>query len=182
MFVLASQTAYAALASFCAGLGCVSDLRTRRIPNELTGSAFLLALFAHGCVDGWIGFCSAATGGLLVGAFFLLFFLVGGMGAGDVKLITATAAMAGLPSSGSLLLAIVVAGTFAALLLAMSQGRILSTLKNVVDVVCHHRVHGLAPHPTVNMQNQTSLRLPYAVPVAAGCVCMTFIDVWAARR
>ncbi len=181
MSVLTSQTAYAALASFCAGLGCVSDIRTRRIPNKLTGLAFLLGLLVHGCKDGWGGFLSAAEGGILVGSFFLLFFLAGGMGAGDVKLIAATAAIAGLPSSSTLLFAIVVAGTVAALFLAVLRGRLLSTLGNVADVLRHHQLHGFAPHPLVNMQNRASLRLPYAVPIAAGCTCMTLIDVWTSR-
>ena len=181
MSVLASQTAYAALASFCAGLGCVSDLRTRRIPNKLTGPVFLCGLLLHGCKDGWTGVVSAAMGGILVGGFFLLFFLAGGMGAGDVKLIAGTAAIAGLPSSATLMFAIVVAGTIAAVLLAVSKGRLLATIRNVGDVIRHHQLHGLAPHPMVNMQNQAALRLPYALPIAAACTCVTLVDLWTSR-
>src|ERR1043166_695491 len=63
------------------------DLRNRRIPNLLTFggavAAIVFSLLAHGAPGLWI-----SLGGWVVGvALFLPFWLLGGMGAGDVKLL-----------------------------------------------------------------------------------------------
>jgi prepilin peptidase CpaA len=64
-----------------------TDLKSHRIPNFLLVSALNLALILHamsGGIDGLI----TATGGLVVGlAMFLPLYAIGGMGAGDVKLL-----------------------------------------------------------------------------------------------
>src|SRR3954471_18021179 len=76
-------------------LACISDLRTRRIPNVLTFSAAGGALLFHLVSGGWnaAGWSLAGYGaGLLL--FFPLFALRG-MGAGDVKLLAAVGAWLG---------------------------------------------------------------------------------------
>jgi prepilin peptidase CpaA len=75
----------------------VWDVRTRRIPNALTVSAFLAALVFHTVAQGWAGL-GLALGGFAAG-FGLLFvlWLVGGGGGGDVKLMGALGAWLGAP-------------------------------------------------------------------------------------
>ena len=67
----------------------VPDLRNRRIPNVLTFSAALAGLIYQTAAAGWIGTQGAVAGWLVGSALFLPFFLLGGMGAGDVKLLAA---------------------------------------------------------------------------------------------
>ena len=76
-------------------LACVTDLRTRRIPNVLTLSAAAGAVLFHLATGGW-----QAAGWSLVGLFvgalsFFPMFALRGMGAGDVKLLAAVGAWLG---------------------------------------------------------------------------------------
>jgi prepilin peptidase CpaA len=76
-------------------LAVVYDLRLQRIPNLLTYPAMAGALLYHagkGGVDGLL----FSAGGLALGvALLILPYLMGGMGAGDVKLLGAVGAMLG---------------------------------------------------------------------------------------
>jgi hypothetical protein len=96
---------FCAVALGCAALACTHDVRTRRIPNWLTGPAALAALLAHFSLGGWVSMVSAAAAGLIAGTAMLAFFLAGGMGAGDVKLMVAVACFTGLHPLGTRLLA-----------------------------------------------------------------------------
>ncbi len=128
MHGFAMDTVYA-LASFaCAGLGAICDVRTRRIPNWLTGSGILAGLLLHLGLGGWRSLSSAAAGGLLAGTIFLLFYLAGGMGAGDVKLIAAVCCLAGLSAVAGILLGTALLGGLFAMLLALLRHRLKDTL------------------------------------------------------
>ncbi len=71
------------------------DVVTRRIPNPLTFGAALAALLYH-TIDGGLPGFGLALGGWCIGAaLFLPFFALGGMGAGDVKLVGAIGACLG---------------------------------------------------------------------------------------
>jgi prepilin peptidase CpaA len=52
--------------------------------------------------------------------------------------------------------------------LAMYRRRLKQTLLNLWALVLHHRTAGLAPHPEFNVGNAQTLRLPYALAIAAG--------------
>src|SRR5262245_64849156 len=94
--MLLSNSSLVALVALSIGVvACVTDLRTRRIPNVLTFGAAALALAFHGIVGGLPGVQSAALGWLAGLAMFLPFFLLGGMGGGDVKLLAALGAWLG---------------------------------------------------------------------------------------
>jgi len=73
----------------------VTDLSERRIPNALTYPAMLLALCWHYILTGGDGLLFSAIG-LAIGFTTLLIpFLMGHMGAGDVKLMAAVGAFLG---------------------------------------------------------------------------------------
>src|SRR5213592_412618 len=69
------------------GLAVRADVRTRRIPNLLTGPAVLLGLVAHLTFGGTAGLASAALGMAAAGGLLLPGWLMGWMGAGDVTLM-----------------------------------------------------------------------------------------------
>ncbi len=71
------------------------DVRSHRIPNWLTLSSALAGLVYHSAVSGWYGLLFSSEGLLLGGAFLIPFYLKGGMGAGDVKLLAAVGALLG---------------------------------------------------------------------------------------
>ena len=160
----------------CGVIGAFTDLRSRRIPNWLTGSAVLLGLVLHLVAGGWKEGASSLGGLLVCGAVFLVLYLAGGMGAGDVKMIAAEAALLGLPLSGSLLLYTVLAGGVMGLVLAIRRGQLRGTLANVVRLTAHHSRHGIQPHPELNVLNESTLRLPYAVAICCGCMLTVFLE------
>jgi hypothetical protein len=44
------------------------------------------------------------------------------------------------------------------------------TLRNVLELLRHHSSHGIKPHSELNLGNERTLRLPFALPIAAGCL------------
>ncbi len=165
---LNTEFAYAACCLLCALAGAAYDVIGRRIPNAFTLPAMLFGLLLHFTLGGWRQLGTAAAGGLFCGLIFLLFHLAGGMGGGDVKLITAAGCSAGLSLIAPLLILTSLAGGVMAVGVALYHRRLKQTVVNLCALALHHRTAGLAPHPELNLDNQQALRLPYALAIAAG--------------
>lgn len=76
-------------------VAAVTDVREGRIPNWLTGSLAVFGIGVQSWEYGWDGFLFS-LGGLIMGLVCLIFFyLKGGMGAGDVKLLGAIGTVLG---------------------------------------------------------------------------------------
>jgi prepilin peptidase CpaA len=76
-------------------VAAVYDVRNGRIPNWLTGSLAVFGIGVQSWEYGWDGFLFS-FGGLGVGLACLMFFYIkGGMGAGDVKLLGAIGTILG---------------------------------------------------------------------------------------
>ncbi|HZC43438.1 MAG TPA: A24 family peptidase [Acidobacteriaceae bacterium] len=166
---LSLECMYLLLASLCASAGAIFDARSRRIPNLLTGASIAFGLLLHLETGGWRQMGMAAVAGLAGGAVFFIFFVVGAMGAGDVKLMAAVSVIAGFGHLAELFLAIAFTGGLFALVLAIARGRLKATLVNVGRLIRHHAASGTLPHPELNLENPHALRLPYGIPIAAGC-------------
>lgn len=72
-----------------------TDLRSRTIPNWIPAAAILAGLGWHFSQSGWAGLGRAALGTLSGFVVFLVFYLLGGMGGGDVKLMAGFGALLG---------------------------------------------------------------------------------------
>ena len=73
-----------------------TDLRSRKIPNRLTFAAMVFMLAYYGAAHGFEGMWFSCKGLLLgIGLLMPLYFL-GGMGAGDAKLMGAVGAALGM--------------------------------------------------------------------------------------
>lgn len=176
MIHLDKQLIYPVAASLCAVLGAAFDVKSRRIPNKLTGPALAFGLLLHGVLDGWHGFLTALAAGLICGVLFLVFYIAGGMGAGDVKLIAAVGAIAGLPNTSYLLILTAIVGGIMGVGLAVLRGRLKETLFNVGTLTKHHGQAGLTPHTELNVRNDATLRLPYGLAIAAGSVVTLYLQ------
>lgn len=170
------ELVYPAAASACAFIGSVFDVRSRRVPNLLTGPAILFGLLLHLSLGGWQDLANSAAAGLICGLVFLAFYLAGGMGAGDVKLIAAIGCLSGLHYIAFILALTGIAGGCMAIALALLRGRLRETIFNVMSLISHHRSEGLTPHPEINVRNTSTLRLPYALAIAAGCAITLYLQ------
>ncbi len=164
------ETLYLFVALVCALAAVIPDMRYRRIPNYLILVILPLGLALHFAIDGWQGLLTSSASGLIAGLIFLMFFLAGGMGGGDVKLISAIASIAGLKNLPNLLILTSLAGGAMAILLALRHKRLRLSLLNMAMLLRHHRDHGLTSHPRLNVRNTSTPHLPYAVAIAAGCL------------
>jgi prepilin peptidase CpaA len=52
--------------------------------------------------------------------------------------------------------------------LAIYRRQLLETCRNMRALAVHHQAMGLTPHPEFNISNERTLRLPYALAIAAG--------------
>jgi prepilin peptidase CpaA len=171
-----SDVLFIGLSLVCAAIGAFRDVRTRRIPNWLTGYSILAGLILHLITGRWHGLAMSALACLIGGGVFLIFFLAGGMGAGDVKLMAAVCCIAGLGHIAEILIATALMGGVFAVVLALSHHRLKETLANIGVLVVHHGSSGLRPHSDINVNNATRLRLPYGLAIAAG-TGITFCSV-----
>ena len=73
----------------------VDDLARRQISNWISCSAFAAGLILQTVQGGWRGAGSALLGTITGAAVFLIFYLLGGMGGGDVKLMAGFGAVLG---------------------------------------------------------------------------------------
>ena len=170
------ELAYPATAVACSLVGSAYDIASRRIPNFVTLPSILLGLAMHLALGGSQQLLLALAAGLVCGGVFLLFYLAGGMGAGDVKLMTAVGCIAGMPHVVYLLSFTALSGGAMAIGLALFRGRLQQTISNVGLIAVHHSQNGLQAHPELNLSNEDTLRLPYALAIAGGSLLTAYLQ------
>lgn len=150
------------------GIAVLTDVWRHRIPNVLTFSAVALGLLLHTWLFGAEGLGDSAAG-LLVGLLALLpLYLLGGMGAGDVKLMAAVGALLGFkPAVASVVCTLIVGGVIGLALLIVRGGlgsllrRYRSTLR-VLWTTGTLNPTGPAPGEVA------AQRFPYALAIGLG--------------
>jgi len=166
-----SLTITQAIAAAVAGAACVTDLRSRRIPNVLTLGAAGAALAYGLLTEGLTGLGWAAAGWAAGLAVFLPFFLLRGLGGGDVKLMAALGAWLGPMPVVWVGLYAALAGGPLALIVAASKGYVKRAFSNIWGLLMFWRVAGLRAHPSIALEGSASApRLPYALPILVGLV------------
>lgn len=155
-------------------LACHTDIRTRRIPNVLTFGAAAAALLAHAVAGGAAGLGTAALGWAVGVVVFLPFFLLGGMGAGDVKLLGALGAWLGPWEVLSVAVCASIAGGVLAVIVALGAGYLRTAVSNVASLVRYWAVAGVRPCPELTLDSARAPRLAYAVPIGLG----TMVTLW----
>jgi len=156
------------IAILVAAVACITDLRSRRISNVLILFGLLSGLSFNLMFSGLLGLGWSLLGGLLGLAVFFPFFALGGLGAGDVKLLACLGAILGPGDLLAVALVGAVIGGAMALIVALIRGRLLSTLRGVGELLAFWMSGGLKPSPVLRLDNPGTLKIPYAVPVAAG--------------
>lgn len=146
-----------------------ADRRSGRIPNRLVLTGALAGLACQMLATGTSG-AAAALGGLALGIALLLpFYLIGAMGAGDVKLMGMVGVFLG--PSGVLSAAVLTffAGGVLAIVVALRSGTLGRALANVRTMLFGSLVAASATRRVEIVSPVASAgRLPYGVAIAAG--------------
>lgn len=151
-----------------------TDLRSRRIPNWLVLPFLAMGLGESAWFHGWHGLGKSAEGMALGLVIFGVLFLMGGMGAGDVKLCAAIGAWVG---PGQLMLALVVtglAGGVMALVWAFWGGFLGEMLKGSGDLLLGWRKKDREARSELVLENPLARKMPYAPAIAIGTLLSFF--------
>lgn len=156
------------------------DLRERRIPNALTLGGLVVALglrlpmgleaVGHGLAGAGIAF------GLS-----LVFFLAGGLGGGDVKLLAAFGAFLGPDRVWPALLAMALVGGVMAAVVIVRKGDVREVAANIrsIFVTLGRKTFtgwkGEDSEAPITLDTPGALTVPYGVAIAAGAVTAWFL-------
>lgn len=156
-------------------IATVTDLRSRRIPNWLV-FPFLIAGFAvSGWLNGWRGVAHSAEGMALAFVVFGVFFWMGGMGAGDVKLAAAIGTWIGPQQMMVALLFIALAGGVMALGWALVGGFASELFQETGNLILGRKKHSSADSTAPEEpRNAMHRKMPYAPAIAIGTLLSFF--------
>ncbi|MEK6677374.1 MAG: A24 family peptidase [Planctomycetota bacterium] len=146
------------------------DYAQRRVPNWLNLSLILAGFAVQGWFFGWSGM-SAGLIGMLTGFGLLIIpWMMHGMGAGDVKLLSAIGVWLGswLTLCSFMLGAVI--GAVAAMVMIMSTGRLRMACVNMGIIMnkCSRPETMFSEFGSAKSFGATSQLLPYGVPLTAG--------------
>ena len=149
----------------------VTDCASRRIPNWLSYTLILGGLF-HSLVHGLTVGVWGSLLGMLVGfGLTFVFFAVGAMGGGDVKLLTGVGAWLGPLGVLAVFVIEALVGMVQAVLQAAAQRRLGTVLRNSAVLAGSMATVGVdsgiasLPDPASGDQPRMKQVLPYSVPV-----------------
>jgi prepilin peptidase CpaA len=154
---------------------CAFDVRWRRIPNALTFGAAAGALVFHTALAGFSGLQAALLGWIVGTALFLPFFLLGGMGGGDVKLLAALGAWLGAGDAVWLAIYGSIAGGALAIGYSLVRGYLGTALRNIGALLRYWSVVGPRPMPTLTLDGGNAPRLAFALPMLVGLMVTLWV-------
>ena len=158
-------------------VAAISDLRTGRIPNAITGPLLAAGLIWATCMGGLAGLMDALGACVLLALPYVLMFLFAHGGAGDAKLMGAIGAWLGLTQGVVVLICVLICWMVLAIVKAMAKRSLIPVLSSVVASVyvfmvslatrCRTRQFGACE---VAAGSPRGLSIPYGVAIFAG-VC-----------
>jgi prepilin peptidase CpaA len=149
---------------------CIWDLRTHRIPNLLTFGAIAAGLVVRFATAGWIGAAYSITGCAVGIGLLFPFFVLRGMGAGDVKLLGAFGAWLGPVQIVHVAIATALIGALTALAVVIKRGRGRRMAIRLSSMAYFWSVEGLRPVPGITLSEPTRLAISYSLPITAGAL------------
>ena len=153
-----------------------TDLRSRRIPNALTFTAFGVAVVVRLVFQGWSGLGLALAGAALAPGVLLLIHLGRGLGMGDVKLAAAVGAFLGPMMAVAAMLCAAVIGGVLAIALLMRRGQLLSELLSLCLIgLPFVKVRKSIDPPATS---PADLTMPYGVAIGIGSLVTMAVYAW----
>ncbi len=164
-----------------------SDLRTRRIPNLLTGPLFAAGLLWATWNHGLAGLGDAVIASVLLAGPYVLLFAFAGGGAGDAKLMGAIGAWLGVMAGLMVLVSVLLAGVILAVGFALAKRRFKVVLVNlaraahevtvvVFSIFVRKKVTG---SPSLMPRIQDLQTMPYGLAIFSGvCIAAGGVFAW----
>lgn len=156
------------------GIAVVTDWREHKIYNKLLVPSFITALLLHTFQGGGAGLTRSLLGAAIGFALLLLPYFMGGMGAGDVKLLAVIGAFGGVFFVfTSFIYAAVIGGIISAFLLAR-RGVLRSTMMHILlflPIFQKPQSHSEA------MNDKSQEKFPYGIAIAVGTLIALFVPI-----
>jgi prepilin peptidase CpaA len=150
----------------------ILDIRTRRIPNQLSGPAMLAGVLLNGLYFGGPGVLTSLTGFAVTLLALLWAFALGGIGGGDVKMMAAVGALVGPRLAlSSLALGVLLGGAIMIVHLAR-KGRLHEKLASIRTMITASVLTRSASPLKVSAADPGAISLPYSVPLGLGTIGM----------
>jgi prepilin peptidase CpaA len=157
-------------------IAAVTDLWKFKVYNALTLPLLVSGLIYNTVIGGWSGLANSALGLLFGFAILLLFYSMGGMGAGDVKLMAAIGAWLGMPLTFYVFIASALAGGIYAVSLLVLTGGLEDTIINMhilwlrMKAFRRHLITDTRIEAEVKRDDRRKRLIPFATMVAIGVV------------
>lgn len=158
------------------------DIKNKIIPNKYTIPALIAGLVLMTISGGFVGLKESFFGFLLGFVVFLIPFLFGSMGAGDVKLMAAIGALKGVSFTYYSLIASGIAGGVMVLIYVIYKKQLLQTFINMFGIIVRPFTKMLYLNSGNRLakkifnyfdnvkQKNPDLYIPYAVPISIGTI------------
>lgn len=159
-------------------VSAVIDYRLQKIPNLITYPTMAFAIGYHSVTNGFNGFYFSLTGLMTGIALLILPYLLGGMGAGDAKLMGAIGAGIG-PSQViiAFLYTAIVGGVYALLLILLMHQRFREMIKRrwtqLRIFVLTHRFEPIPAHP----DEKSAPKLCYGIAISIGTIIYIVLTI-----
>ncbi|MFT4416833.1 prepilin peptidase [Fredinandcohnia humi] len=141
----------------------ITDVRERKIYNVITFPTMLIGLIFHTITGGWDGFLYSFLG-LLVGIGLLFIpYLLGGMGAGDVKLLGAIGALKGTLFVFQAFIVISIVGGLIAIVILLSKKEFGFFFKKIMFTMKFRTLDGIE-------KEDMHHAFPYGVAIVIGTI------------
>ena len=156
------------------------DVTERRIPNKLTFPVILWGIASAGIFSGFNGILFSISGFLVGLAVFFVPFVMGGMGAGDVKLMAAVGSILGWKLTVYSALLTAIAGGIIVIGYTIYTGKFVGRIKNMgihfikwilyVIYLATHSDHVYTKYKSVivSKADEEKTYIPYGVAIAVG--------------
>ena len=160
------------------------DVRTFKVPNAITFPLMIGGLVYHGSTAGMSGLLASLLGILFGGGVLITMHAMGGMGAGDVKIMAGVGAWLGMPSTIYVFVASALAAGIYSLGLILWRGKLSETWANLLIILYRFSAIGahLGPEDSIEEGMKLTDRrrrfIPFAAMVAVGVIATLVVRHW----
>lgn len=157
-------------------VAAIRDVLSRKIPNWLTFSTMITGIIYHSCTNGWKGFLVSAAGVVVGMGLLITLYLLGGMGAGDVKLMGAVGSLLGPKGVVTAFLGTALFGGVYAIVLILLHGQVQNMVRRygtMLKTFFHTRQVAYIPAAT----EEKGPALCYGLAIALGTLFSVFVRI-----